>query len=452
MRQGAPSSPLLASIEKHVLGLTPPQILVLSYVGLSLIGTLLLKLPIASHQPTTWLQALFTAVSTTTVTGLMALDVGTHFTLFGQSVLLVLIQCGGLGLMTFGVFIIYLTSGKMSLRHHAALREALSQTGYGDMRRVLRWIFSFAAVIELAGTLLLALHWVPELGWQYGLYVSLFHAVSAFNSAGIALAGNSMMAYAGNPLINAVISMLFISGGIGFVVVADIIGKRRFRDYSLHTKLMLTGTLVINLIAMLILLLLEHGNPATLGGLPDWGAKLWAAWFQAVTPRSAGFNTIDIGALLPSSAFLIMGLMFIGGGSGSTASGIKLSTFIVLLLATRAFLREQKPVVFGRSIAQELILKSLAITIISLFCVITGVFLLAAIEPLPFLDIAFEAVSAYSTVGLSRGITSQLSEAGQALLMLLMLMGRVGPLTLAFTLSNVRGERVQYPAAQVNVG
>jgi trk system potassium uptake protein TrkH len=443
----------LKDLEKEILRLTPPQVLVLSFLALSLIGTLLLKLPIATHQPTSWMQALFTAVSASTVTGLVVVDTGTHFTLFGQWVLLILMQCGGLGLMTFGVFVIYLTSGQMTLRHRAALREALNQTGPGDLRRVLHSIFGFTAAMEVAGTALLALQWVPELGWSQGLYYSFFHSVSAFNSAGFVLPHNNLMDYVGNPLVNSVTSALFIAGGIGFVVVADILGKKRFREYSLHTKLMLVGTLAINSIAMLVILVLEFGNPATLAALPDLGTKLWAAWMQAVSPRSSGFNSIDIAGMLPASAFFIMGLMFIGGGSGSTASGIKLSTFIVLLLATRAFLREQeRPVVFGRSIAPKLILKALAITVISLFCVLTGAFLLTLTESDAFLDLAFEAVSAFGTVGLSRGVTPNLSTAGQCVVMLLMLIGRVGPLTLAFTLANVRHERVQYPPGQVNVG
>jgi trk system potassium uptake protein TrkH len=453
MRQGAPTPEVLKDLEKEILRLTPPQVLVLSFLALSLIGTLLLKLPIATHQPTSWMQALFTAVSASTVTGLVVVDTGTHFTLFGQWVLLILMQCGGLGLMTFGVFVIYLTSGQMTLRHRAALREALNQTGPGDLRRVLHSIFGFTAAMEVAGTALLALQWVPELGWSQGLYYSFFHSVSAFNSAGFVLPHNNLMDYVGNPLVNSVTSALFIAGGIGFVVVADILGKKRFREYSLHTKLMLVGTLAINSIAMLVILVLEFGNPATLAALPDLGTKLWAAWMQAVSPRSSGFNSIDIAGMLPASAFFIMGLMFIGGGSGSTASGIKLSTFIVLLLATRAFLREQeRPVVFGRSIAPKLILKALAITVISLFCVLTGAFLLTLTESDAFLDLAFEAVSAFGTVGLSRGVTPNLSTAGQCVVMLLMLIGRVGPLTLAFTLANVRHERVQYPPGQVNVG
>lgn len=453
MSLAEPTLHALEDAKKRMLGLTPPQALFSSFIGLSLVGALLLKLPIASHQPTSWMQALFTAVSASTVTGLVVLDIGTHFTLFGQSVLMVLMQLGGLGLMTSGVFIIHLTRGQLALRHRAALSEALNQTGYADMLRTMRLIFVFTAAVELLGTALLALHWVPAMGWTKGLYYSLFHSIAAFNSGGLALASDSLIGYVANPLVNIVITLLFIVGGIGFVVIDDLIRKRRFRDYSLHTKLMLIGTLTINLFAMLTLLLLEYGNPATLGGLPGWGAKLWAAWFQAVTPRSAGFNTLDIGALLPATAFFVMGLMFIGGGTGSTASGIKLSTFIILLLATRTFLRqEERSTVFGRSIEPGTVLKALAITIISLFCVVTGIFLLVATESGNFLDLAFEAVSAFGTVGLSRGATADLSVPGQWIIMTLMIIGRVGPLTLAFTLSNRHGRRIQYPPGQVNIG
>lgn len=261
------------------------------------------------------------------------------------------------------------------------------------------------------------------------------------------------MIYAGNPLINIVISSLFISGGIGFVVIADIIDKKHFRQFSLHTKLMLTGTLTINLVATIVILVLEYGNPATLAALPDWSVKLWASWFQAVTPRSAGFNSLDTGALFPSTAFFIIGLMFIGGGSGSTAGGIKLSTFIVALLATWTFLRgRERPVVFRRSIQLDTIRKSLAIIVISLLCVSTGILLLTITEKASFLDLTFEAVSAAATVGLSRGITAGLSDIGQCIISVLMLIGRVGPLTIAFMLANTRGESIQYPAGQVNIG
>ncbi|PTR16280.1 trk system potassium uptake protein TrkH [Nitrosospira sp. Nsp2] len=444
---------LFQQVKTHVLGLTPPQALVLSYIGLCFVGSLLLKLPAATQIPISWSQAIFTAVSASTVTGLVVVDTGTHFTLLGHWILLFLMQCGGLGLMTFGILIIHLMKGQLGLKHRAALRESFNQSGQGDLRRLMFWAVGFTAIMELLGTAMLAIQWVPEMGWNRGLFYSFFHALSAFNNAGFALAHDGLVAYVANPLVNIVISLLLICGGIGFVVVADVIGKKRFAQYSLHTKLMLIGTLAINLVAMLVVLVLEYGNPATLAALPGWGAKLWASWFQAVTPRSAGYNTLDIGALLPSTAFFITGLMFIGGGSGSTAGGIKLSTFLVVLLTTWAFLKKQeRPVVFGRSIQLDIIRKSLAIIVISLLCVTTGIFLLTITETAAFLDLAFEGVSAAATVGLSRGITADLSLAGQAIIVILMVIGRVGPLTIAFTLATTRGESIQYPSGQVSIG
>jgi trk system potassium uptake protein TrkH len=452
MRQ-APVKELAHQVEKRLLHLTPPQALLLSFIGLALAGTLLLKLPIASQHATSWSQAFFTAVSAATVTGLVVLDTGTHFTLFGQTVLLLLMQAGGLGLMTFGVFVIFLTRDRLTLGHRAAISEALNQRGQEDMRHLLRWMFGFTALMEVLGTALLAFQWVPELGLGRGLFYSLFHSVSAFNNAGFGLRPDSLVAYVGNPLVNIVISALFIAGGLGFVVVADIVKKRRFRHFSVHTKLMLIGTLAINVIAMLVVLALEYGNPKTLAALPDVGDRLWAAWFQGVAPRTAGFNSIDVAGLQPATTLFTMVLMFIGGGSGSTASGIKLSTFIVLVLATRSFLRaEDKPVVFGRSIDSSLILRAMAITTIALFSVLIGTFFLAITEQAAFLDLSFEVVSAFGTVGLSRGITPSLSGTGQAVIIVLMLIGRVGPLTLAFSLASRQRAPIQYPSGQINIG
>lgn len=432
--------------------LTPPQALVLSFIVLSLLGALLLQLPIASNKPTTWLQALFTSVSSSTVTGLVIVDPGTHFTLFGQCVMLALIQLGGLGLMTFGVFIIHLSRGSLSMSHRLVVAEALNQPGQTDLMKMLRWMVVFTVLMELGGTLLLAIRWVPEMGWAEGLYFSFFHAISAFNNAGVGLKANNLIDYVGDPLVNCVISFLFIIGGIGFVVVADLFSKRRFRDYGLHTKIMLIGTLVLNLLAMLILLMLEYGNPHTLGSL-SFGDKLWAAWFQAAAPRTAGFNTLDMAALLPVSAFFIMGLMFVGAGSGSTASGIKLSTFVILVLATWSFLaRKEQVVIFGRSIGMNIIIKSLAITIISWLLVVTALFLLMISESAKFVDLAFETLSAFGTVGLSRGITADLTPFGQGVIMVLMLIGRVGPMTLAFMLMRSHSNRIRHPEGQVNVG
>lgn len=453
MRRGFQAPILYQKAARHFFHLTPPQALILSFVGLSVVGMLLLKLPFASTAPTTWMQALFTSVSASTITGLSVVDVGSHFTLFGQWVLLALIQLGGIGLLTFGVLIIHMASGRLTLRNRAALKDSFNQSGRLDMRKLLGVLFGFIVFTELLGTLLLATQWVPEMGWSRGLYYSFFHSVSAFNNAGFGLASHSLATYIGNPVINMVISALFISGGIGFAVIADLRNKRHFREFALHTKLMLVATVAINLIAMLVLLLLEYGNPDTLGGLHGLGTKLWASWFQAVAPRSSGFTTIDTTHLMPATAFFVMTLMFIGAGSGSTGGGIKLTTFVVLLVATRTFLRQQRnPVLFGRSIESSMILRALAVTVMALFCVITGTFLLSLTENKPFLDLAFEAVSAASTTGLSRGVTPDLSIAGQCVVIVLMLVGRVGPLTLAFTLANPQRADIEYPSGRVNIG
>lgn len=452
MRQ-VPVARLASQVEKGLFSLRPPQALLVSYLSLSLVGALLLKLPIASNAPTSWAQAFFTAVSAATVTGLAVVDTGTHFTLFGQWVLIVLMQLGGLGVMTFGLFVIFLARDRLTMQHSAVVCEAMNEPGHGNLQKLLTAMFGFTLLMEALGTGLLALKFVPEMGWSKGLYFSFFHAVAAFNNAGFGLRPDNLVGFADSSLVNAVISFLFIGGGIGFVVIVDLIEKRRFRDFSLHTKVMLCGTIVINVVAMLAVLALEYGNPATLGKLPDIGGKLWAAWFQGTTPRTAGFNTVDIGALMPATAFLLMGLMFIGGGSGSTAGGIKLSTFIVLLAATRAFLLGvERPVIFGRSLPTTVILKAMSITIISTLFVGMALFLLVSFEKHPFMDLAFEAVSAATTVGLSRGITASLSIPGQTILMVLMLIGRIGPLTLAFTLANRSKSRIEYPVGKITVG
>lgn len=448
-----PTSDLVDLVERRVLSLTPPQAIFASFIGLALIGTLLLMLPAASTASTSWSQALFTAVSASTVTGLVVVDIGTHFTVFGQLILLALMQLGGLGLMTFGVFIISLARNRLNLGQRAVMREALNQSGSGDMRNLLRRMFAFTFVMEALGTLLLATHWVPRLGWGEGLYHSFFNAIAAFNNAGFVLDATGLMNEVGSPIVNIAITGLILCGGIGFVVVADMVDKRRFTDYTLHTKLMLVGTVVLSVLGMAVLFVLEYDNPATLGGLPDLPTRLWASWFASVTPRSGGFNTIDTGALTDASTLFVMVLMFIGAGAGSTAGGIKLTTFIVMVLTVRAFLLgHERPVVFGRSLDYGIIIRALTVSIMWLLAVIIGTFILTISESAGFVDIAFEVTSAAATVGLSRGLTPELSPVGQAVIMILMVLGRAGPLALAFVLVHRHASRIQYPAGQVNLG
>ncbi|MFS0788356.1 TrkH family potassium uptake protein [Shouchella sp. 1P09AA] len=430
----------------------PPQVLAFGFLFVILIGTIFLKLPIASEGSLSWTDAFFTATSATTVTGLVVVDTGTFFTTFGQVVLMILMQIGGLGLMTFAVVIALLLGKKIGLTSRLLVQESFNQPTVGGMVSLVKLIVIFTFTIEAIAMMLLAIRWVPEYGWQEGLFVSAFHAISAFNNAGFSTWGDSLSGYVGDPLVNLVITCLFIIGGIGFVVLADVLKRKSFRKLQLHTKLMLVGTLIVNSSAMLVIFLLEYHNPATIGSfsLPD---KLWASYFQAVTPRTAGFNSIDIGSMSEGSLLLMVLLMFIGAGSASTGSGIKLTTFIVILIAMFTYLKGRKEAVaFQETISGTIIHRALAITTISALLVFGCVFILTITEQTPFLATLFEAVSAFGTVGLSMGITADLSEYGKWIIMVLMFAGRIGPVTLAFALAKTEASSIQYPKGNVITG
>lgn len=434
------------------MSISPPLLISGSFLFLITVGTLLLKLPFATTQPISWTDALFTATSATTVTGLSVFDPGTVLTGFGELVLLVLIQCGGIGLMTFAVAILILFRKKVGLQSRIYLQESLTQNTVGGIVRLVKLILTFALTVEAVAIVFLTIYWIPEFGFGDALNYSVFHVISAFNNAGFSLFPDNMMSFVGDPLVNVLISSLFIIGGIGFSVVMDVSQKKSFHRWTLHTKLMVGGTLILNAVAMIVIFALEYGNPGTLGNmsLPD---KLLASYFSAVTPRTAGFNTLNYGELEDPTLLFTMLLMFIGGGSASTASGIKLTTFIVVILATVSFLRSRRePEIFGRSIRLETVIRSLAITTISVLLVVFFLFLLTVTEKIPFLPLAFEVVSAFGTVGLSMGITADLSDLGEVLLSLVMFTGRIGPLTLFFILMKPRKENYRYPYDTVFTG
>jgi len=437
----------------RVIQLSPPEILLFGFALLSGFGTLLLWLPISATTPLNWHEALFTATSAVTVTGLSVIKTA-DLTLFGQWVVLCLIQVGGLGFMTFAALTLILMGMRLPLYQRNLIKESLNHTSFNELMTLVRLVMVFALVAEAIGTLLLALNWVPRFGWSHGLWASLFHAVSAFNNAGFSLWPDSLSDFVASPLDNLVITGLFIVGGLGFVVIAELLEWRRTRRLTLHARIVLHATLWLSLGGMLAVLALEWRNPATLGGLDTLGAKLQAAWFQAVTPRTAGFNTLDTGALTDPTALLTMLLMFIGAGSGSTASGIKVTTLVVLLLVARAFIRgNSQPVAFNRSIPQETIIKAVAVALAGMLLIFTCLFLLTVTEPRKsFLDLAFESVSAFGTVGLSRGVTPDMSAGGQLTLIVTMLLGRVGPLSLGYLMSTQRDKGLRYARGSVQIG
>lgn len=434
------------------LQVPPPAILAALYAVLIVTGAALLKLPIAAPAPITWSDAIFTAASAVTVTGLVVIDTGSQLTMFGQGVVMVLIQLGGLGLMTFAVLVLSMLGLPVSMAHRIFLREDLNQTSISDLMVLVRGILKVVLACEALGVALLSIVFVPEFGWGMGLWQALFHTISAFNNAGFALFPDGLSGWVGSPVVNLTIPALFIFGGLGFIVVTELYAKRNWQAFSLHTKLMVLGTLALIVWSTLVFAVLEWSNPRTLGGL-DWDDRLWASWFQGVTTRTAGFNTVDIGGIHDSTAMMFMSLMVIGGGSTSTAGGIKVTTFIVLLLATIAFFkRRQQLHIFGRSLGPDEVMKVLALTMVSLLTVFVAIFLITISHDGDFLDLAFEVTSAFGTVGLSRGATGELDGFGRAVIIAVMFIGRVGPLTLGFFLATRAKPRVGYPSGKIYLG
>ncbi|HWO75320.1 MAG TPA: TrkH family potassium uptake protein [Bacillus sp. (in: firmicutes)] len=429
-------------LNQHV---NPPRLLIFILFCFILLGTFLLKLPIATTHSISWIDALFTAASATTVTGLAVIDTGSSFTLFGEIVILFLIQVGGLGIMSFAVLFFILLGKKISFKERMLIQLALNQTTLGGVIRLVLHLFLFSLIVEGIAVILLAINWVPEFGWWNGIYVSIFHSVSAFNNAGFSIFTNNLMGYVSDPAVNLIISSLFIIGGIGFTVLLDIFQKRQWKNVSLHSKVMIVGTVLFNLFAVLLIFSLEYNNPNTLGNLSASG-KILGAFFQGVSPRTAGFNSIDIGSMETSSILFMILLMFIGAGSGSTGGGIKLTTFFVIVLAVISFIKGRDDItVFRRTIDKAIIFRSLAIAMISTFIIFIALFLLNLTErDTPFLHLLFEVVSAFGTVGLSMGVTGSLTSLGKLIIIFVMFIGNIGPLTLAFSLTKNKIIKIKY--------
>ncbi|ASA56556.1 TrkH family potassium uptake protein [Vibrio gazogenes] len=436
---------------KKIVG-APPLILSGSFLLLILLGTVLLKLPIAAHEPITWIQSLFTATSAVTVTGLVVVDTGTQFTLFGQVVIALLIQCGGLGLMTFAIVTLIALGGKIGFLERTVAREAFDQTDASTLVATAKSVLMFALTVELVGMIILSWYWSDELGWATSVFHGFFYTISAFNNAGFALSADSLMPYVDDPVVNLTITGLFIIGGLGFSVWIDLKRNRRWSKLTVYSRMMITGTVLINAVAVIAIYLIERDNPNTLAPLSELG-KWLASWFQAVTPRTAGFNTLAIDQLEDATTAIVLVLMFIGGGSLSTASGIKVVTFMVLILSTYAYLRRDEQIhVFKREIAKDTISKALALTMISVVVTWLAIFALLLTENAPMIDVVFEAVSALGTVGLSRGLTGQLSASGELIIIFMMYMGRLGPLTLAYFLASPRQKKLRFAETKLAIG
>ncbi len=459
--------------------LSPPRVLAFSILTLILGGGVLLWLPISSApgHSTTFLDALFTSTSAVCVTGLIVVDTAEQFSTFGLTVLMLLIQAGGLGYMTISTVIAVALGRAISIQERLTLQEALNLHGMDGLLRFAGTVLKLTLLFELTGAAILAARWWGDLGPARATAFGLFHSISAFNNAGFALWSDNLMRWRGDLTVNLVITTLIICGGLGFLVLSEILNRPALRPLvsrlrrggqapagiklSVHTKLVLTATAVLLGGGTLVLWALEVGNPRTLAALP-WHEQWLAAWFQSVTARTAGFNTIDNGALLPPAAFVTMALMFIGAAPGSTGGGVKVTTFGITVAALWATIRgNAEPHLFGRRLPADLVARAFFVCLIAFLGLnlIAGFVLVT--EQRDLLRTLFETTSAFGTVGLSMGeggsvvsLSAFFTPAGKALMMMMMFAGRVGPLTLAFAVARrATGQaRVRYPEGRISIG
>jgi len=391
------------------------------------------------------------------VTGLVVVNTGRDFNPLGQAIIVLLIQMGGLGILTVGMLLALATGRRLGFRERMNLQTQLSALEVGGVVRLVRRVVVVILGVELLGAALLYPRMMAAEGAGAGAWHAVFHSVSAFNNAGFALYADSLTRYVDDPLVNLVILSLVVVGGLGFVVVVNLIAQRwqaRRAPLSLHTKIALSATVVLIGVATLLLLALEWRNPSTLGTLP-WPTRLMAVVFQAITPRTAGFNTVDYASMHQATLLFTMLLMFIGGNPGSTAGGIKTVTFLVLVGSAWTMSRGRGELqLFNRRVPAETAVRAGVITLMSFMLVSGGLILLSLTDARHgLLPLAFETFSAFGTVGLSTGITADLSPGGKLIIVGLMFAGRLGPLTLGLALLEARPERrIEYPAEDVVVG
>lgn len=442
-------------MEKTKRGLSSPQIIILGFGAAILLGSLLLMLPFATRdgRGAPFADALFTATSAVCVTGLVVRDTATYWSGFGQAVLLLMIQIGGMGVVTFSVVIASAAKRRISLKQRGLMRDAISAPQIGGILRLTSFIVTLTAIFELTGAALLSLVFCREFGLWKGLWYGLFHGVSAFCNAGFDLMGvksqySSLTSFADHPAVNLVVMALIIIGGIGFMTWSDLKANRlRFRRYRMQTKVVLVTS------ALLLVLPAAYFFFFEFAGLRP-GERFWGALFQSVTARTAGFNTIDFNVLSEGGLGIMILLMLTGGAPGSTAGGMKVTTLAVMVsTAFSIFHRREETHFFGRRVEEDTVRSAMAILTLYLTLFFFGGLIISRVEGLPLLTCLFETASAVGTVGVTLGITPQLGQLSRGVLILLMYCGRVGALTLVFAaLSEGRGAAARLPKEQLIVG
>ena len=442
--------------------LSPAQVLVLGFFFFIISGAILLSLPLSSSskRATPIVDALFTATSAICVTGLIVVDPGSYFSLFGQLVLLTLIQIGGLGYMMMSTLLALLIGKRITFKDRLVIRESLQSSSFAGLVHFVIFAFKIIILFEAIGVVFLAFRFVPQYGWLKGLYFSIFHSISAFCNAGFSLFSTNLLSYSADWLVVPVISFLIIIGGIGYPVINDIRLNRRWRKFSLHSKVVLISTSLLILGGTVFIFLLESGNANSLAEL-SFKEKILASFFQAVTPRTAGFNTLNTGLLSETTLFLLIGLMFVGASPGGTGGGIKTTTLVSVINAIWLALRGKVEIQFlHRRLAKENISRSFILFSVALLWLTVATFFLLLLEKKNFINILFEATSAFGTVGLSTGVPgSNLSlcslfrVTSKVIMIVTMFIGRVGLLTVgtAFIEENEKG-RVRYAEEKILIG
>ena len=442
--------------KKH---LSQTHMIAMVFLVMIVTGALLLMLPISnrSGEVTDFLSCLFTATSATCVTGLIVFDTFTHWTLFGQLVILTMIQLGGLGFMTVGVFFSIYLRRKIGLRERGLLLESVNGMQIGGVVRLVKKIVKGTMLFEGIGAILLTIRFIPDMGVSRGIYNGVFHSISAFCNAGFDIMGRnepycSLVPYFDDPVVNLVICFNIIVGGLGFIVWDDITNNKwHFHKYMLHTKIVLVTSVSLIVGGTVLIAIFERNNlMADMSPIQIF----WTSLFSSVTARTAGFNTIDTGALTESSKLLTSILMFVGGSPGSTAGGIKTTTLVVMLIYIWSNLRgKHSPDAFGRKITDDVIKKASLVFCLNLFMAITAVVLICAFQPLDGTDVIFEVASAIGTVGMTTGITRALTAPSRIVIILLMYAGRIGSMTFALSFTERKHvPPVELPAGKITVG
>lgn len=459
MRQG--KKRFVIRTGKRAKPISPTRMIAMAFGAIILCGAILLSLPIASRDGAScgFRGALFTATSATCVTGLTLFDTWTQWSGFGQAVILCMIELGGLGFMSAASLVVFMLRRKVGIKQRMVMAQALSLNDMEGAVRLQKWVLFGSLSIQLAGAVVLMLRFLPAFGWRKAVIWGVFHSVSAFCNAGFDIfgsiaPGSSVTVFSGDAVVCVTLMALIIVGGLGFFVWEEVARVRRFRKLSVYSKLVLLTTLVLIVGGALVICALEWNNPETLGAMTP-AQKILNGFFQSVTTRTAGFASVNQGSLTPAGKAVTMVLMFVGGSSGSTAGGLKTVTLVVLLLFMASKARGKSSVcVFRRTIPQEQVLNAMTIFSIMVGLSVFGGIFISATSPIEFTDALFESVSALATVGVTAGVTTQLSVPAQMLMILYMYFGRVGILTvsLGFLMGDQAGERYRYAQTNLLIG